>query len=89
MDIGWYLTGHLQTHWGLYGMCRHLVDDDVAERIGLPSPQVRAQWLRWFLAGYGLAAAERGRVVPLIVEFAAMDNAWFARSKTSPQNNMT
>lgn len=74
---------------GALRYCCHLVDDGVAERIGLPSPQVRAQWLRWFLAGYGLAAAERGRVVPLIVEFAAMDNAWFARSKTSPQNNMT
>ncbi len=82
--IGWEYSGPVDplqevaiTAW----YCCHLVDDDVAERIGLPPAEIRAGWLRCFLDAYGLAASERSRVVPHIVEFAVMDNAWFARSR--------
>lgn len=92
--IGWEYAGPVDpleevavTAW----YCCHLADDDVAELNGLPSPEVRAEWLRTFLDGYGLAATDRSRIVPAIVNFAVMDNAWFARSKniTPQQNDLT
>lgn len=92
--IGWEYAGHVDpleevavTAW----YCCHLADDEVAELVGLPSAEVRAHWLRCFLDGYGLDAADRSRIVPSILEFSVMDNAWFARGKniTPEQNDLT
>lgn len=89
--IGWEYSGPVDpiqevavTAW----YCCHLADDEVAELVGLPNPEVRAQWLRYFLDGYGLPPEDRSRIVPNILEFAVMDNAWFARSKNiKPDGN--
>ena len=44
-----------------------LFDDDVAEREGLPSLEVRARQLRAIVDAYGIAIAQRHRIVDLIV----------------------
>ena len=50
--------------------CCHLVDDDVAEMLGLPEAGRRALWLRAFLDGYRLPRRERQGLVTRMIEFA-------------------
>ena len=53
----------------------HLFDDDIAERLALPSPQARAKNLRLLLEGYGLAAPARQALIPTMIAFAVHDTA--------------
>lgn len=67
--IGWEYAGPVDpvdevavTGW----YCCQLFDDDVAGEIGLPGAEVRAEWFRGLLDGYGLARAERVGLVDRI-----------------------
>jgi hypothetical protein len=80
--IGWEYAGPVDpvdevavTAW----YCVRLFDDDVAAEIGLPGADTRAEWLRSFLDGYGLARAARADLVDRILRFAIRDNGWYAR----------
>lgn len=53
----------------------HLFDDDLELRIGLPPLASRAKKLRYIVDGYGLAAADRARLVPTMIELAIADAA--------------
>jgi hypothetical protein len=53
----------------------HLFDDDLELRIGLPSLAGRAKKMRYIVDGYGLASAERARLVPTMIELAIADAA--------------
>lgn len=52
-----------------------LFDDDVAEREGLPSLEIRASQLRAIVDAYGLSTAQRRRMVDLIIGYATHDTA--------------
>lgn len=49
-----------------------LVDDDIAERQGLPSVEARARQMRLLLDGYGLARADRVGFVDLVRDFVVL-----------------
>lgn len=82
--IGWEYAGPVDpldevavTAW----YCVRLFDDDVAEQLGLPTADVRAEWFRRFLDGYGLARAARADLIERILRFAITDNGWYARTQ--------
>jgi hypothetical protein len=52
-----------------------LHDDDVAERVGLPSLEVRARQLRLFVDVYGLTARQRGTFMDMVLEVAVYETA--------------
>jgi len=52
-----------------------LVDDDVAEKQGLPSVEARARQMRLLLDGYGLSRAKRGGFVDTIRDFVVFSAA--------------
>ena len=59
--------------------CAQLFDDDVAQEIGLPPGETRAQWFRSFLDGYGLPGSDRHDLIDRILLFVIKDNGWYAR----------
>lgn len=82
--IGWEYAGPVvrieelaATGW----YCCQLHDDDVAEMVGLPDAETRAQWLRAFLDGYGLSKYERVGLITRMIQWAIRDTAAFARKK--------
>jgi hypothetical protein len=82
--IGWEYAGPVDpldevavTGW----YCAQLFDDDVAERIGLPAAETRAEWFRSFLDGYGLSRDARTDLVDRILRFVITDNGWYARTQ--------
>ncbi len=52
-----------------------LHDDDVGERVGLPSPSVRAGQLRLLVEAYGLSATRRQGMFERILEVAVCETA--------------
>lgn len=71
--IDWEQAGPVDPLVDLAQTCwlnAHLFDDDIAERLGLPSAADRAQKLRLLLDGYGLPRERRLAIVPLMIELA-------------------
>jgi hypothetical protein len=65
-----------------------LHDDDVAERQQLPDTAARANQLRLFLDGYGLAAGDRSGFVTRMIEYAIRDSAAeAARARVTPESS--
>jgi Ser/Thr protein kinase RdoA (MazF antagonist) len=52
-----------------------LHDDDIAERWGLPSAEVRARQVRVLADAYGLSARERAALVDTMIAYAVQDAA--------------
>ena len=83
--IDWEEAGPVDRDVELAQACwlnAQLHDDDVAERVGLDSPQARARHMRTLLDGYGLDRVGRESLVWTMVEFAihaAADQAVQAR----------
>lgn len=82
--IGWEYAGPVDpmkevvaTGW----FCAQLVDDDVAERVGLPDAAERGLCLKALLDGYELARRAREDLMTTMVEFAVADTGWFARTQ--------
>jgi len=80
--LGWEYAGPVQpldevaaTGW----FCAQLMDDDVAQRVGLPDAAARGDWLRAFVDGYELSRSDRDGLVTRMIEFAIKDTAGFAR----------
>lgn len=76
--IDWEQAGPVDPLVELAQLCwlnAHLFDDDLQLRIGLPSLAGRAKKMRYIVDGYGLASAERARLVPTMIELAIADAA--------------
>ncbi|MCQ6560072.1 aminoglycoside phosphotransferase family protein [Paenibacillus mendelii] len=76
--IDWEFTGPVNSLAELARVCwlfPQLDDEDVASRVGLPSPEIRARQLRLLLDGYGLTQEERRGFVDLIIEVAVREAA--------------
>ena len=76
--IDWEQAGPVDPLVELAQLCwlnAHLFDDDLQTRIGLPPLAARAKKLRYIVDGYGLASAERARLVPTMIELAIADAA--------------
>ena len=85
--IDWETTGPVDPMIELAQTCwlnAKLFDDDVAEREGLPSLEVRARQLRAIVDAYGLTMAEKRRIVDLIIGYAIHDAA-----QTADEFNVT
>lgn len=83
--VGWEYAGPTDrlTEIAVTGWyCAQLYDDDVADRVGLPSPDVRVGWFKAFLDGYELPLVERADLVTRIIEFAVRDTAAYARRQS-------
>ena len=71
--IDWEFAGPVDATWELAHVAwqnAHLFDDDVAERVGLPSAKARARQLRLILDGYGATADQRQGLVDRMVTLA-------------------
>jgi hypothetical protein len=76
--IDWEAAGPVNPRIELAQACwlnAQLHDDDVAERVGLPSAAARARQVRLLVDGYGLSSAERYGLVDTIIELAVRDAA--------------
>lgn len=76
--IDWDEAGPVDRNIELAQACwlnAQLHDDDIAERVGLDSPEARARQARLLLDGYGLARADRAGFVDKMVAFAVHDAA--------------
>lgn len=76
--IDWEQAGPVDPLVELAQLCwlnAHLFDDDLEASIGLPPLAARAQKLRSIVDGYGLAAKDRARLVPTMIELAIADAA--------------
>lgn len=76
--IDWEQAGPVDPLVELAQLCwlnAHLFDDDLQLRIGLPPLASRAKKLRYIVDGYGLAAKDRARLVPTMIELAIADAA--------------
>ena len=76
--IDWEVAGPVDPIFDLAQTCwlnAQLHDDDVAERQGLPSADVRARYVRTILDGYELSRSQRVGFVDRIIEFAVHDAA--------------
>ncbi|UVI27594.1 aminoglycoside phosphotransferase family protein [Paenibacillus spongiae] len=76
--IDWEFTGPVDPLTELARVCwlfPQLNDDDVAVRVGLPSPETRARQLRLLVDGYGLDLEQRSGFVDLIIEVAVREAA--------------
>ena len=76
--IDWETAGPVDPMIELAQACwlnAKLFSDDVAEREGLPSLEVRARQLRAIVDAYGLSTAQRRRIVDLIIGYAIHDAA--------------
>ncbi|WP_193337291.1 phosphotransferase [Devosia beringensis] len=76
--IDWEQAGPVDPLVELAQLCwlnAHLFDDDLMERLSLPSLATRARYLRIIVDGYGLSAQERARLVPTMIDLAIADAA--------------
>ncbi|WP_308636915.1 aminoglycoside phosphotransferase family protein [Paenibacillus silvisoli] len=76
--IDWEFAGPVDPMAELARVCwlfPLLHDDDVAERVGLPSLDVRARQLRILVDAYGLNAEQRHALFDLIVEVVVRETA--------------
>ncbi|KKC31078.1 aminoglycoside phosphotransferase family protein [Devosia psychrophila] len=76
--IDWEQAGPVDPLVELAQLCwfnAHLFDDDLQASIGLPPLVARAKKLRYIVDGYGLAAKDRARLVPTMIELAIADAA--------------
>lgn len=76
--IDWEYAGPVDPMAELARVCwlfPQLHDDDVAELVGLPSPQVRARQVRLLVDAYGLNPAQRHELYDWIVEVAVRETA--------------
>ena len=76
--IDWEVAGPVDRDVELAQACwlnAQLVDDDIADRMGLGSPQDRAKQVSVLLDGYGLSKPERSGFFSKIVSFAIHDAA--------------
>ncbi|MDE2839374.1 MAG: phosphotransferase [Chloroflexota bacterium] len=76
--IDWETAGPVDPMIELAQACwlnAKLFDDDVAEREGLPSLEVRARQLRAIVDAYGLSTTQRRDMVDLIIGYAIHDAA--------------
>lgn len=76
--IDWEQAGPVDPLVELAQLCwlnAHLFDDDLQLRIGLPPSASRARKLRYIVDGYGLAAKDRARLAPTMIELAIADAA--------------
>lgn len=76
--IDWEVAGPVARSVELAQACwlnAQLVDDDVAERVGLGSAYMRAKQVSFLLDGYGLARPERSGFFSKIAAFAVQDAA--------------
>jgi hypothetical protein len=76
--IDWEVAGPVDPTFELAQACwlnAQLHDDDIAEKVGLASPEHRAKQVRLLLDGYGMARAERAGFVDKMIEFAIHDAA--------------
>ena len=88
--IDWEVAGPVSRDVELAQACwlnAQLVDDDIAERLNLGSPQDRAKQVSILLDGYGLSKAERSGFFSKIVWFAVHDAAEQAvQAKVTPDS---
>ncbi len=80
--IDWEEAGPVSRDVELAQACwlnAQLHDDDVADRVGLASPDARARQMRLLLDGYGLGRADRAKFTERIIAFAVHDAADQAR----------
>ena len=85
--IDWETAGPVDPMAELAQTCwlnAKLFDDDVAEREGLPSPEVRARQLRAIVDAYSPTMSQRRRIVDLIIGYAIHDAA-----ETADEFNVT
>jgi hypothetical protein len=71
--IDWEFAGPVDALWELAEAAwlnAQLHDDDIAERVGLPSADHRARQVRLLVDAYGLPAPERRGFVDKMIEFA-------------------
>jgi hypothetical protein len=76
--IAWEQAGPVDPLVELAQLCwlnAHLFDDDLMARLNLPPLSVRARYLRLMVDGYGLAAQDRARLVPIMIDLAIADAA--------------
>ena len=76
--IDWEQAGPVDPLVELAQLCwlnAHLFDDNLEASIGLPPLASRARKLRYIIDGYGLAAPDRARLVPVMIELATHDAA--------------
>ena len=76
--IDWEVAGPVSRDVELAQACwlnAQLVDDDIAERMNLGSPQDRAEQVSILLDGYGLSRKDRSGFFSKIVSFAIYDAA--------------
>ena len=76
--IDWEEAGPVSREVELAQACwlnAQLHDDDVANCVGLASPEARAKQMRLLLDGYGLACAESAGFVDTMIAFAVHDAA--------------
>lgn len=89
--IDWEQAGPVDPLVELAQLCwlnAHLFDDDLMERLHLPSLAARARKLRYIVDGYGLAAAGRSRLIATMIELATHDAAnEAAEAKLTPDSS--
>ena len=76
--IDWETAGPVDPMIELAQACwfnAKLFSDDVADREGLPSLEVRARQLRAIVDAYGLSTTQRRGIVDLIIGYAICDAA--------------
>lgn len=76
--IDWEQAGPVDPLVELAQLCwlnAHLFDDNLEASIGLPPLAARAKKLRYIVDGYGLASADRARLVPTMIDLAMHDTA--------------
>jgi len=76
--IDWEQAGPVDPLVELAQLCwlnAHLFDDDLEARLNLPPLANRARKLRAIVDGYGLAAEDRARLAPTMIELAIADAA--------------
>lgn len=88
--IDWEFAGPVDPLYELaraYWLFPQLHDDDVAERVGLASPAVRAGQLRLLVDAYGLSTRQRRGMFERILEVAVCETAAEAvEGKVTPES---
>lgn len=71
--IDWEFAGPVDGVWELAQVAwhnAHLYDDDIAEKLSLPSREARAEQVRLLVTSYGLELDQRAGFVDKMIEFA-------------------
>jgi hypothetical protein len=88
--IDWEFAGPVDPMVELARVCwlfPQLHDDDVADRVGLPSLDVRARQLRLLVDAYGVNSAQRSALFDLILEVVVRETAEEAIEKHITPND--